>query len=111
MNNLIAKKCIPCEGGMPPLAEDKVKELLPQIPNWTLEEGKLVRKFKFKNFKEAIAFVNKVADLAEAENHHPNILIFGYRNVKFTFFTHTIKGLSENDFIMAAKVDKLFKKY
>lgn len=105
MNDLISKKCVPCEGGTLPLPSDKIKQLLTQVPNWALEEGKLVRRFKFNNFKEAISFVNKVADLAEAENHHPNISVFGYRNVKLTFFTHAINGLSENDFIMAAKVN------
>lgn len=107
MTDLTAKKCVPCEGGTPPLTSDEVNKLLAQVPNWVLEEGKLVRRFKFKNFKEAISFVNKVADLAEAENHHPNISIFGYRNVKLTFSTHAIAGLSENDFIMAAKVNTL----
>ena len=110
MDNLTQKRCVPCEGGTPPLVEDKVKQLLPQVPGWELEEGKLVRRFKFQNFKEAIAFVNKVADLAEAENHHPNISIFGYRNVKLTFYTHAINGLSENDFIMSAKVNKIAPK-
>ena len=110
MDNLINKKCVPCEGGKPPLSEEKVIQLPPQIPEWELEEGKLVLRFKFQNFKEAIAFVNKVADLAEAENHHPNISIFGYRYVKLTFYTHAINGLSENDFIMAAKVNKIAPK-
>ena len=107
MTDLTTKKCVPCEGGTPPLSENEVNKLLPQVSNWTLEEGKVIRRFKFKNFREAIAFVNKVADLAESENHHPNISIFGYRNVKLTFFTHAINGLSENDFIMAAKVDAI----
>ena len=107
MSDLTQKRCVPCEGGTPPLTDERVKQLLPQIPGWELEEGKLVSRFKFQNFKEAIAFVNKVADLAEAENHHPNISIFGYRNVKLTFYTHAINGLSENDFIMATKVNSL----
>src|SRR3989344_3267395 len=110
MNDLIQKRCVLCEGGTPPLTDEKVKQLLPQIPGWETEEGKLVRRFKFQNFKEAIVFVNKVADLAEAENHHPNISIFGYRNVKLTFYTHAINGLSENDFIMSAKVNKIAPK-
>lgn len=90
---------------MPPLSESKVQEFLTEVPQWSLEEGKVVRRFKFKNFREAIDFVNKVADLAERENHHPNISVYGWNKVKLTFFTHAIKGLSENDFIMAAKVD------
>ena len=92
---------------MPPLTPEKVKGLLSRVPQWSLEEGKVVRRFKFKNFREAITFVNKVADLAEKENHHPNISIYGWNQVKLTFFTHAINGLSENDFIMAAKVDMI----
>lgn len=107
MNNLTQKRCVPYEGGMPPLSEEKVRQLLTQVPDWVLEEGKLVREFTLNNFKEAIAFVNKIADLAEAEDHHPNINVFSYKKVKLTFYTHAIKGLSENDFIMAAKVSSL----
>ena len=107
MSFLTQKKCIPCEGGVPPLEEKKVQELLKEIPEWELEEGKVVRKFKFKDFRQAISFVNKVADLAEVENHHPNISVYGWNKVKLTFFTHTIKGLSENDFIMPAKVNNI----
>ena len=104
-DDLIQKRCVPCEGGMPPLPEDKVQELLKQVPDWSLEEGKVIRKFQLKNFREAIDFVNNVAEIAESENHHPNISIYGWNKVKLTFFTHAIRGLSENDFIMAAKVN------
>ena len=104
-DDLIQKRCVPCEGGMPPLPEDKVQELIKQVPDWSLEEGKVIRKFQFKNFREAIDFVNNVAEIAESENHHPNISIYGWNKVKLTFFTHAIRGLSENDFIMAAKVN------
>ena len=104
-NDLSQKRCVPCEGGMPPLPEDKVQELIKQVPDWSLEEGKVIRKFQFKNFREAIDFVNNVAEIAESENHHPNISIYGWNKVKLTFFTHAIRGLSENDFIMAAKVN------
>ena len=107
MIDLFKKRCVPCEGGMPPVTPEKVKELLSQVPQWRMEEGKVVRRFKFKNFKEAINFVNKVADLAEEEDHHPNISIYGWNKVKLTFFTHAIKGLTENDFIMAAKVNQI----
>ena len=90
---------------MLPLPQDKVQELIKQVPDWSLEEGKVIRKFQFKNFREAIDFVNNVAEIAESENHHPNISIYGWNKVKLTFFTHAIRGLSENDFIMAAKVN------
>lgn len=89
------------------MTEEKVQELLKKVPDWSLEEGKVVRKFQFKNFREAIDFVNKAAEIAETENHHPNISIYGWNKVKLTFSTHAIKGLSENDFIMAAKVNQI----
>ena len=92
------------------MEDKKVEELLKEVLEWELEEGKVVRRFKLKDFREAIDFVNKVADLAEAENHHPNISVYGWNKVKLTFFTHAIKGLSENDFIMAAKVNQLLSK-
>ena len=107
MPDLTKKRCVPCEGGMPPLAYEKVRELIKEVPDWELEEGKVVRRFKFKDFKGAIDFVNKVAELAEAENHHPNISIYGWNKVKLTFFTHSINGLSENDFRMAAKINQI----
>jgi len=104
---LAEKKCVPCEGGTPPLTEEKARALLAELKEgWELQEGKLVRQFKFRNFREAMAFVNKVAEIAEAEQHHPDIAI-SYNRVRLTLFTHAIKGLSENDFIVAAKVDQL----
>src|SRR3989338_1832998 len=81
--DLFKKRCVPCEGGMPSVTPEKVKELLSQVPQLRMEEGKVVRRFKFKNFKEAINFVNKVADLAEEEDHHPNISIYGWNKVKY----------------------------
>lgn len=105
MSDLTTKTCVPCEGGVAPLTKEEIQKYLPMLPQWVLEEGKLVRRFKFKDFKEAISFVNKVADLAESEGHHPNILVFGWNKVKLTCFTHKIKGLHLNDFILSAKVD------
>ena len=107
MSDLTQKKCIPCQGTVAPMKEEEINKSLPMVPDWTLEERKLVRRFKFKNFKEAIAFVNQVADLAEEEQHHPNISVFGWNNVKLTCFTHKIKGLHLNDFILAAKANQL----
>ena len=100
------KKCIPCEAGTPPLEEEKVNELLKEIPSWTLKDGHLYKKFKFKNFIEAMKFVNEVADIAENEGHHPDFSVH-YNRVEIELFTHAIKGLSENDFILAAKIEKL----
>ena len=106
--NLTEKKCKPCEGGVPPLTEDQANELLKQIPGWTIKDGHVYRQFKFKDFKEAISFVNKVAEIAEQEQHHPNIKI-NYNKVSIELYTHAINGLSENDFILAAKIDEIQK--
>ncbi len=107
--DLTQKHCVPCEGGMPPLPDEKEDELIQKTPGWLLlRDGthRLRRQFTFKNFKEAIAFVNKVAELAESEGHHPDITIF-YNKVQLDLFTHAVGGISENDFIMAAKVNQL----
>ena len=108
MPTLAEKKCVPCEGGTPPLQENQIQEYLGQLQGeWEVEDSKKIkRKFEFKTFKEAIDFVNKVADLAEEENHHPNIRIY-YNKVVIELTTHAIGGLSENDFIMASKIELL----
>jgi len=101
------KKCKPCEGGTPPLNLQQANQYLQAVQGWELFEGaKIKKEFKFKNFLESMAFVNNLAKLAEEEGHHPTILI-SYNKVKITLTTHAIGGLSENDFIMAAKIDKL----
>jgi 4a-hydroxytetrahydrobiopterin dehydratase len=98
---------VPCDGGVPPLGSEESKGLLKQIHDWELLESKSIRKrFKFKNFIESMTFVNKVAQLAENEGHHPDIYI-SWNRVTLTLTTHAIGGLSENDFIMAAKIDRL----
>lgn len=89
---------------------EQIEPLLPQVPNWVLvrrEPMKLQREFKFKDFKEALSFVNRVGDLAEAEGHHPNILIHNWNRVNLELYTHKINGLHENDFILAAKIERL----
>lgn len=107
MANLATRKCVPCEGGTPPLEGEKIQEYLKQIEGWEVRENKRIEKtFKFKTFREAIDFVNQVANLAEEEQHHPDIHI-RYNRVTFELTTHAIKGLSENDFIMASKIDLL----
>ena len=105
-SGLAQKKCVPCEGGVQPLSESHVQELLPQVPEWVLEESKLKREFKFKNFVQAMEFVNKVAEIAEGEGHHPDISIH-YNRVSLELYTHAINGLHENDFILAAKVNEI----
>lgn len=105
--DLTKKHCIPCEGGMPPLDPDRVPNYLQYAPGWTTPDGKkIVREFAFKDFKEAMVFINKVADIANAEDHHPDIYVF-YNKVKLELSTHNIGGLSENDFIMAAKINQI----
>lgn len=108
MENLLSKKCRPCEGTMPSLTEPQIKKYISQVPNWeVLEYKKIRRDFKFKDFKEAMAFVNKVADLAEMEGHHPDMLIYQWNKVCIELSTHAIGGLSENDFILAAKINSV----
>ncbi|TSC56285.1 MAG: pterin-4a-carbinolamine dehydratase [Parcubacteria group bacterium Greene0714_21] len=121
---LIEKKCVPCEarhstvpgeGGAQPFTVSQIRDYLVQLnpstsseQEWeVLDDKKIKKQFKFKNFKEAIAFVNKVAELAEQEGHHPDVRIFGYKNVEIELSTHAINGLSENDFILAAKIEQL----
>jgi 4a-hydroxytetrahydrobiopterin dehydratase len=105
--DLTQKKCIPCEVGMPPLKTEAVAELAKSIPDWkVIDNKKLLREFKFKDFKESMKFVIRVAKIAEEEGHHPDMYIF-YNLVRLELSTHAIGGLSENDFILAAKVDAL----
>jgi len=101
---LTTKRCVPCEGGVPPLTQARAEELLMQTPGWELQDTYITRTYRFTDFKEAMVFVNRVADLAEAEGHHPDITIT-YSTVTLTLTTHAIAGLSENDFILAAKID------
>ena len=110
--NLTSKKCVPCEGGTPPFGEEKIKEYLPELKTqWSVVNGKKLRQdFIFKNFASAVAFVNRVAEIAETEGHHPDILIHGWNKVQINLSTHAIGGLSENDFILAAKIEKLLAK-
>ena len=108
--DLTKKKCVPCEGGVPPMKPEEALKLQQQVKGWMLLTisgiHNLEKKFKFKDFVEAMKFVNKVAVLAEKEGHHPDITI-NWNRVTLQLSTHAIKGLSENDFIMAAKIDKL----
>ncbi|HJW63306.1 MAG TPA: 4a-hydroxytetrahydrobiopterin dehydratase, partial [Actinomycetes bacterium] len=105
---LTEKTCTPCRGGVPPLTAEQATNYLKQAPDWSLLDGarKIERKFRFANFREAFAFVERAAGLAETEGHHPDIT-FGWGYAAVSFHTHKIKGLHENDFIMAAKLDRL----
>ena len=106
---LTQKKCVPCEAGTSPLEEEKINELLKQITDWKLKEGHLCRKFRFGNFAEAMKFINSVADIAEKEGHHPDFSVH-YNKVEIEIWTHAISGLSQNDFIVAAKIGKLISR-
>lgn len=103
---LTGRKCVPCEGGTPPLPDADIARLLKQLPGWKREGPAIVREFQFKDFHETMAFVNAVAGVANRENHHPDMEV-GYNRCVVRFTTHATGGLSENDFIAAAKVDSL----
>jgi 4a-hydroxytetrahydrobiopterin dehydratase len=106
---LTKKKCVPCEGGVPKLTREEAEAFLANVPGWTLsDDGIRIRKeWRVKNFLAGMDFFNKVAEVAEAEGHHPDLHLVGYRNVAIEIWTHAIGGLSENDFILAAKIDEL----
>ncbi|MBI2195201.1 MAG: 4a-hydroxytetrahydrobiopterin dehydratase [Planctomycetes bacterium] len=106
---LTRKKCRPCEGGVPPLTRQESENLLVQTPNWEItEDGKRIRReWTVRNFVTAIDFFNRVAKVAEEEGHHPDVHLVRYRQVAIELWTHAIGGLSENDFIVAAKIDQL----
>ena len=108
---MINKKCVPCQGGIPPLKEKEINLYLKKINNkWLVENNiKILREFSFELYSQAIEFSNKVAKLAEQEDHHPHIHI-NFKKVIIYLFTHKINGLHDNDFIMAAKIDKIFEK-
>jgi 4a-hydroxytetrahydrobiopterin dehydratase len=103
-----AKTCTPCRGGIPPLPRRDAERLVAETPGWTLSDDatRIERTFKLPDFAAALAFVNRIGELAEAEGHHPD-LAFGWGYCRIVFYTHKIKGLHENDFIMAAKVNRL----
>jgi 4a-hydroxytetrahydrobiopterin dehydratase len=106
--DLTNKHCKPCEGGVPPLTEKEARELLKQLDGWELGDKRISKTFTFKNYYQTIAFVNAVAWMTHREDHHPDMNV-GYSKCRVEYSTHAIGGLSDNDFICAAKVDALFK--
>jgi 4a-hydroxytetrahydrobiopterin dehydratase len=106
--DLSKKKCIPCEAGTPPLGKDEIAKFKKAIQgDWKItKDNKITREYFYVNYKHTMVFVNKVADMAEEEGHHPVMCVY-YGRVVIELWTHAIKGLSENDFILAAKIDKL----
>ena len=111
MSDLANKKCVPCEGNIPPFDKSEIHNYLKKVDGWDVKSNDdksyyLIKNFKFKNFKESQNFINKVGQIAENENHHPDINFgWGYCNIKI--FTHAIKGLAESDFVLAAKIDQI----
>jgi 4a-hydroxytetrahydrobiopterin dehydratase len=107
MSDLASKTCVPCRGGVPPLAGEELTKLSREVPQWKIVDGHhIVRSFTFPDFVQALAFVNKVGAIAEEQGHHPDIfLTWGKADV--TTWTHKINGLTESDFILAAKIDRL----
>jgi 4a-hydroxytetrahydrobiopterin dehydratase len=108
-DDLTSKHCVPCEGGVKPLAANQVPDYLHRVPGWQLStDGKNIRRaWRAKDFATALDFFNRVGAIAEAEDHHPDLHLTGYRDVVLELSTHAIGGLSENDFILAAKINQL----
>jgi 4a-hydroxytetrahydrobiopterin dehydratase len=106
---LVEKACTPCRGGIPPLTQEEAERFHPQAPEWELRDDahRIERSFRFRNFREALNFVHEVGELAEAQGHHPDVN-FGWGYATISLRTKKIKGLHENDFIMAAKIDRIF---
>lgn len=104
---LTEQKCMACEGGVPPFSVEEAVVLLEQVLGWVLLDDKktISKKYIWKDFKKALVFVNKVGDIAESEGHHPDIHLTNFKEVRIDLSTHAIDGLSQNDFIVAAKID------
>lgn len=111
MQNLAAMHCVPCRGDAPRLTDAEIEALRPQVPDWKIVERngikQLERTFKFKDFRQALDFTNQVGEAAEQQGHHPSLLI-EWGKVTVTWWTHAIRGLHRNDFIMAARSDQLY---
>ena len=106
--DLASGRCKPCEGGVAPLKDQEIRNLLKQVPGWEHANGRIAKSYSFKNYYQTMAFVNAAAWISHREDHHPDITV-GYNQCRVEYWTHAIGGLSENDFICAAKLDKLFE--
>lgn len=106
MHNWAEKKCEPCEGGTKPMTDDAIRTHLDQLNGWAYSDGAIEKTYEFKNYYETTAFVNAVVWIAHREDHHPDIT-FGYKTCTVRYATHAIGGISDNDFICAAKIDGL----
>jgi 4a-hydroxytetrahydrobiopterin dehydratase len=107
-SGLAEKKCVPCEGGTPPLAREEAARLLAELDGWRLVEGgkELSKEYKFPDFRQALDFVNRLGEVAESEGHHPDVYLT-WGKVRVNLSTHSVGGLSANDFILAAKADRV----
>ena len=108
MNELATKKCKPCEGGAAAFSDAQARDMLKRLKGWILENGKLVKVYPFANYHHTMAFVNALAWISHREDHHPDLEV-GYNKCRVTYWTHAVGGLSDNDFICAAKCDALFE--
>jgi len=108
MNELARKKCVPCEGGIAPLTSEQIRPMLKGLEGWALDGKMIAKTYRFKNYFETMAFVNAAAWVSHREDHHPDMMV-GYNQCRVSYVTHAIDGLSENDFICAAKLDALFE--
>jgi len=106
MNELADRKCRPCEGGVAPYSEAEARAMLAQLKGWNIENGRLVKVFPFRDYYQTMAFVNAIAWVSHREDHHPELVV-GYNKCRVEYWTHAIDGLSENDFICAAKCDAI----
>ena len=107
MSDLAKQRCKPCEGGVAPLSAEQTLPLLASVPGWKIESGRLTKLYPFANHYQTMAFVNALAWISHREDHHPALTV-GYNSCRVEYWTHAIEGLSENDFICAAKCDALF---
>lgn len=107
MSQLAAKRCLPCEGLTEALSPEAAQALLLEVPDWQLEGLGIVRRFALRDFAEALALLNRIAALAEEEGHHPDLRLHQWRHLEVLIFTHKLQGLSEADFVLAAKIDAL----
>jgi 4a-hydroxytetrahydrobiopterin dehydratase len=107
MSDLAERQCVPCRGGVPPLKGEDLNSFAAQLPGWeVVNEHHLRKNFEFKSFRGSLDFVNRVGELAENQGHHPDIC-FGWSKAEITIWTHKIDGLTESDFVLAAKIDRL----
>jgi len=110
MSSFAHKRCIPCDAGTPPISKETAQRYLQEIPSWMLDNDRIAKEFKFRSYLEGLEFAYSLGKTAEEEDHHPDILI-KWRRVRVTLTTHAIKGLSENDFIIAAKAEAIYARF